>query len=142
MIVFATVALWVGSDALVFGAKNFALSAGIPEELIGFTLIAIGTSLPELAASLALLKKGESGMLLGNVLGSNMFNTGLVGGVAGVLGPVLSNTPYPWIDYLFMILLTALFCFWLKGRKIEKKEGYLLLALYVVATSTTWKLNG
>lgn len=142
MIVFATIALWVGSDALVFGAKNFALSAGIPEELIGFTLIALGTSLPELAASLALLKKGESGMLLGNVLGSNMFNIGLVGGVAGVLGPVLSNTPYPWIDYLFMILLTALFCFWLRGRKIEKKEGYILLALYVIATSTTWTLNG
>lgn len=142
MIVIATIALWVGSDALVFGAKNFAVSAGIPEELIGFTLIALGTSLPELAASLALLKKGESGMLLGNVLGSNMFNIGLVGGVAGVLGPVLSYTPYPWIDSLFMILLTALFCFWLRGRKIQKKEGYLLLALYILATTTTWTLNG
>ena len=142
MIIFATIALWAGSDALVFGAKNFALSAGIPQELIGFTLIALGTSLPELAASLALLKKGESGMLLGNVLGSNMFNIGLVGGVAGVLGPVLSNTPYPWIDYLFMILVTALFCFWIRGRKIEKKEGYVFLTLYVIATSTTWTLNG
>ena len=142
MILLATVSLWVGSDALVFGAKNFALSAGIPEELIGFTLIAIGTSLPELAASLALLKKGESGMLLGNVLGSNMFNIGLVGGVAGILGPIRSYTPHPWIDYLFMILLTAFFCFWLRGSKIQKKEGYILLMTYLAATLATWMLNG
>ena len=81
-------------------------------------------------------------MLLGNVLGSNMFNIGLVGGVAGILGPIRSYTPHPWIDYLFMLLLTAFFCFWLRGSKIQKKEGYILLMTYLTATLATWILNG
>ena len=74
MVLIATLTLWIGSDTLVFGAKNLASIAGIPDEVIGFTLLAIGTSLPELAASIALVKKNEFEILLGNILGSNLFN--------------------------------------------------------------------
>ena len=142
VIFLSAIALWVGSDFLVFGAKNLATSVGIPEELIGFTVLAIGTSLPELATSIALVRKGENEMLLGNIVGSNLFNIGLVGGVAGILGPVKSLTPYPWIDYLSLVLLTALFCYWLKGRKMDRKEGILLLTIYFAASSCTWIWNG
>jgi len=142
VILLATLALWIGSDCLVFGAKNLATLAGIPEELIGFTILAIGTSLPELATSISLVRKAETEMLLGNIVGSNLFNIGLVGGVAGILGPVNSHTPHPWIDYLSLVLVTVLFCYWLKGRKLDKKEGVFLLAIYLAASSCTWIWNG
>jgi cation:H+ antiporter len=138
----SAIALWIGSDFLVFGAKNLASLAKIPEELIGFTILAIGTSLPELATSISLVRKAKNDMLLGNIVGSNLFNIGLVGGVAGILGPVNSQTPHPWIDYLSLVLITALFCYWLKGRKLDKKEGMFLLAIYLAASSCTWIWNG
>ncbi|MBT3637987.1 MAG: calcium/sodium antiporter [Opitutae bacterium] len=141
-ILLSTAALWAGSDFLVFGAKNLAIIAGVPEELIGFSILAIGTSLPELAASISLVKKGEHKMLLGNIVGSNLFNIGLVGGVAGILGPVSSKTPSPWIDYVSLLLLTALFCLWLKGRTLTRKEGFVLLAGYLASSLFTWILNG
>ena len=94
MILFATLTLWVGSDTLVFGSKNLAAFGGLPEELIGFTLIALGTSLPELAASISLVRKQQTSMLLGNIVGSNLFNISLIGGIAGILGPVHATLLY------------------------------------------------
>jgi len=141
MILIATSALWVGSDSLVFGAKNLASLAGVPEELIGFTLVAIGTSLPELAASISLTKKKEYTMLLGNILGSNLFNIALVGGIAGIMGPIQVSTTYPWIDYLSLLILTGLFTFWLKGKILTKSNGLMLLTLYLCATVATWMYN-
>jgi cation:H+ antiporter len=145
----STAALWAGSDFLVFGGKNLAKMAGVPEELIGFSILAIGTSLPELAASISLVKKSEHKMLLGNIVGSNLFNIGLVGGVAGILSPISSetefpwiDTKFPWIDYISLIFLTGLFCFWLKGRTLTKKDGFILLACYLTSTLFTWILNG
>jgi len=141
MIFVATAALWAGSDSLVFGAKNLASLVGIPQELIGFTLLAIGTSLPELAASISLTKKGEFGMLLGNIVGSNMFNIGLVGGVAGVLGPITVSTQYPWIDYLSLLLLTGILAYWLMGKQLKKSHGIQLLIIYLTASIVTWIYN-
>lgn len=141
MILLATGGLWIGSDSLVFGAKNLATLAGLPEELIGFTLVAIGTSLPELAASISLTRKKEFGMLLGNIVGSNLFNIGLVGGVAGILGPITISTSYPWIDYISLLLLSVLLTIWLKGTKLNKIHGVALLLIYLAASTTTWFFN-
>ena len=141
MIVLATITLWLGSDTLVFGAKNLALMVGVPQELIGFTLVAIGTSLPELAASISLTKKKEFSMLLGNILGSNLFNIGLVGGAAGIMGPINVSTKYPWIDYLSLIILTTIFVFWLRGKKLAKLNGVILLTIYLITTIVTWYYN-
>jgi len=80
-------------------------------------------------------------MLLGNIVGSNLFNISLVGGLAGVLGPVRSSAPYAWIDYLFLLLTTMLLVYWLKGKILGKKEGVLLLLTYAIATMATWVLN-
>ncbi len=133
--------LWLGSESLVYGSKNLADIVGIPNELIGFTLIAIGTSLPELAASIALLKKNETHMLLGNIIGSNLFNIGLVGGVAGILGPIFCETPYPWLDHLSMILFTLILVFWMLGTELTRKHGISLLMLYIAVSATTWVAN-
>ena len=115
MLIISTASLWVGADSGIW-VQNLAQLAGVPEELIGFTLLAIGTSLPELAASISLLRKGETSMLLGNIVGSNLFNISLIGGLAGLMGPVRNGSPNPWIDYLFLLIITFLFTFWLKGK--------------------------
>ena len=134
--------LWLGSDILVFGSKNLATSIGIPEELIGFTLIAIGTSLPELATSLVLVKKEEHAMLLGNVIGSNLFNIGLVGGIAGLFGAVTTSVPFPWIDYAFLLLSTLLLVIFLRKQQINRNCGIAFLLTYITASLTTWIFNG
>ncbi len=140
-LIISTAALWVGADSLVFGSKNLAQLAEVPEELIGFTLLAIGTSLPELAASISLLRKGETTMLLGNIVGSNLFNLSLIGGLAGLMGPVRIGSANPWIDYLFLSIVTFLITFWLKGKTLTRKEGILLLIIYTAACCSTWLLN-
>lgn len=141
MLLFSTIALWVGADALVYGSKNLAQLAGVPEELIGFTLLAIGTSLPELAASVSLVRKRQTSMLLGNIVGSNLFNIGLIGGLAGIMGPVRSGAPYPWVDYLFLLITTFLLIYWLSGRTLKKAEGIILLLVYLAASIFTWIAN-
>jgi cation:H+ antiporter len=141
MLILATLTLWLGSDSLIYGSKSLALIAGVPEELIGFTLLAIGTSLPELAASISLIRKAQTSMLLGNIVGSNLFNLSLIGGLAGVLGPIYSGAPYPWIDYLSLILTTGVLIYWLGGKNLVKNHGLTLLCLYFLASISTWLLN-
>lgn len=141
MLALATVMLWIGSESMVYGAKNVAGIAGVPEELIGFTLLALGTSLPELSASISLVRKQRTAMLLGNILGSNLFNIALIGGVAGVIGPVGNQSPSPWVDYLSLLLITALFLYWLKGKVLGKAQGVILLLLYLGACIATWVFN-
>ncbi len=141
MLLIATLSLWIGADSLVFGSKSLAQLGGVPEELIGFTLLAIGTSLPELAASISLVRKKETGMLLGNIVGSNLFNIALIGGLAGVMGPVQGSSPHAWIDYLFLLLTTGILLYWLKGKLMSKKEGIILLMIYLIASASTWILN-
>jgi cation:H+ antiporter len=141
MLIIATLALWTGADSLVYGSKSLAEIGGIPEELIGFTLLAIGTSLPELAASISLVRKQQNAMLLGNIVGSNLFNISLIGGLAGVLGPVRSTAPFAWVDYVFLILTTLLLIYWLQGKILNKTNGYALLLIYIAASAATWILN-
>ena len=141
MILLGGVFLWVGSESLVYGSQNIAILIGIPNELIGFTLIAIGTSLPELAASVALIRKEQTQMLLGNILGSNLFNIGLVGGVAGILGPISSETNYPWVDHFFSRYFYLNFCCMDDRKKLTKGHGIFLIAAYIAATIITWIMN-
>jgi cation:H+ antiporter len=141
MLLVSTLALWAGADSLVYGSKSLAQIGGIPEELIGFTLLAIGTSLPELAASISLVRKGQTSMLLGNIVGSNLFNISLIGGLAGIWGPVSAGSPNPWVDYLFLMISTLLLVFWLRGKNLAKREGIILLLIYAGASISTWILN-
>ncbi len=128
--------LIASSRMLVWGAVEIAHHFGVSDLIIGLTIIAIGTSLPELAASLIATRKGEHDIALGNVLGSNLFNTLAVVGIAGVIHPMSVGPEVLSRDVLTMSLLTlSLFviCYGFKGRpgRVNRIEGGLLLTAYV-----------
>lgn len=128
--------LFVSSHILVWGAVNIARALGVSDLVIGLTIIAIGTSLPELAASLMSALKNEPEIALGNVIGSNMFNLLGVLAMPGLIYPSMVPSEVLMRDFPVMIGLTiALFlmAYGFGGRegKINRVEGGLLLAAYI-----------
>ena len=130
------VLLVASSRALVWGAVTVAQALGVSDLVIGLTIVAVGTSLPELASSVAAARKGEHDLALGNVLGSNLFNTLAVVGLAGAIAPIQAEAALLSRDLPVMAALTlALFALgwgW-RGRpgRINRIEGALLIASYV-----------
>jgi cation:H+ antiporter len=134
-------AVLVGSSRLlVWGAVDIARTLGVDDLVIGLTIVAIGTSLPELASSLVAVGKGEHDIALGNVLGSNLFNTLAVVGLAGTIQPMQVGREVFTRDMLVMGVLTiSLFIIgyrfpYGKGR-INRAEGVVLLLAYIGYTS-------
>ena len=132
-------ALLIGSSRLlVWGSVEVAHFFGISDLIIGLTIVAIGTSLPELASSLIAIRKGEHDIALGNVIGSNLFNTLAVVGIAAGIHPLAVDPIVLYRDWMVMAGLTlALFVFgygvWARGR-INRVEGALLLLAFGVYT--------
>lgn len=132
--------LILSSRLLVYGAVGMATQLGVSDLIVGLTIVAIGTSLPELASSIIAARKGEPDMALGNVLGSNVFNTLAVVGLAGVIRPLKFDAEILHRDVFVMTLLTIslfVFGFSFKNRKaghIGRFAGALLLITYVVYT--------
>ena len=129
--------LIVSSRVLVWGAVAIAQTFGVSDLVIGLTVVAIGTSLPELASSLAAARKGEHEIALGNVLGSNLFNTLAVVGIAGAIQPLTVAKEVLTRDCLVMSLLTlSLFIlgYGFRGRpgRINRLEGLMLLLCYLI----------
>lgn len=126
-------ALVVGADLLVQGAVALALSAGISESVIGLTIIAIGTSLPELVATLAAAAKGRSDVAFGNVIGSNIYNVFGVLGVTALVRPLTIPRDIDAIDWTVFVGSAALLIFhaW-RGAKITRAEGALMLCAYLL----------
>ncbi len=127
--------LILSSRILVWGAVEIARSFGVSELIIGLTVVAIGTSLPELASSLIAARRGEHDIALGNVIGSNLFNTLAVVGIAGAIHPLQVGTEVIHRDLMVMAALTlSLFIFGYgfhgPGR-INRIEGGVLLACYL-----------
>ncbi len=124
------IAIKYGGDFVVDGASTIASSLGLSQTLIGLTIIAMGTSLPELVTSIVAARKDEVDMALGNVIGSNIFNILLVLGVAAAISPVgfaLENM----IDIAFLILISVItLVFAWTSKEINRKEGIVMLALY------------
>lgn len=127
--------LIVSSRILVWGAVFIAQSLGVSDLMIGLTVVAIGTSLPELASSLAATRKGEHDLALGNILGSNVFNTLAVVGIAGAIAPMTIDSHLFTRDLPVMALLTlSLFIFGYGFRRqgrINRFEGAILLSVYI-----------
>ncbi|GGO84724.1 sodium:calcium antiporter [Marinobacterium nitratireducens] len=136
-LLFGLVLLIVSSRVLVWGAVSIAQSLGVSDLVIGLTIVAIGTSLPELASSIAAVRKNEHDLALGNVLGSNLFNTLAVVGIAASIHPLEVEPVILYRDWAVMMALTlALFVMgysFRKGRqgRINRFEGAVLLAAYV-----------
>lgn len=127
--------LIISSRGLVWGSINIAKAAGISDLVIGLTIVAIGTSLPELAASIMSALKKEHDIAIGNIIGSNMFNMLVVFGIPGLMSPHFVDTAILSRDFPFMIGLSiALFlmAYGFKGQgRINRLEGGLLLSGYV-----------
>ena len=127
--------LLVSSRGLVWGSVNIAKAAGISDLVIGLTIVAIGTSLPELAASIMSALKKEHDIAIGNIIGSNMFNMLVVFGIPGLMSPHIIDSAILERDFPFMIGLSiALFitAYGFKGEgRINRYEGSILLGGYV-----------
>lgn len=130
--------LIVSSRLLVWGAVKIAHGFGVSDLIIGLTIVAVGTSLPELASSVIATRKGEHDIALGNVLGSNLFNTLAVVGLAGVIHPLAVGPEVLCRDMLVMAVLTlSLFIIGYGFRgpgRINRIEGAVLLACYIAYT--------
>ncbi|MCB1710205.1 MAG: calcium/sodium antiporter [Halioglobus sp.] len=132
--------LIASSRILVWGAVEIAHQFGVSDLIIGLTVIAVGTSLPELASSIIAARKGEHDIAIGNILGSNLFNTLAVVGIAGIISPMTVGPDVLTRDILVMAALTlSLFVIGIghSGRpgRINRLEGVGLLACYLGYTS-------
>ena len=138
-LVIGLVLLIVSSRILVWGAVKIAQGFGVSDLIIGLTIVAVGTSLPELASSIIAIRKGEHDLALGNVIGSNLFNTLAVVGIAGVIHPMSVGPEVFSRDILVMAVLTiSLFVIGYGFRgpgRINRIEGAVLLACYVGYTA-------
>lgn len=125
--------LVIGGRLLVKGAVQIAEILGISQRIIAITIVSIGTSLPELATSLVAARKKNVDMAIGNVVGSNIFNTFLILGISALISPIqMSTANLPDIGMNFLsALLLFIFIFTGKGRQIERWEGAIFLFLYI-----------
>ena len=131
-IVLGIIAIILGGNFVVDSASYIAIALGMSETLVGLTIVAIGTSLPELVTSLTALKKGETELIIGNVIGSNIFNILFVLGASSAISAVPVN-PNMLLDIVIMIIVTVLcFIFAKTQDKFDKKEGIVLIILFAV----------
>ena len=122
----------VGSNFVVDSASHIAQIIGVSERMISLTIIALGTSLPELATSLTATRKGEYDIAIGNVVGSNIFNIGLVIGIPVALFGGIPKIAFSYIDLIVMLVSAILlFMFSFNDYKISKKEGIIFLLLFI-----------
>lgn len=121
-----------GAEFLVDGAVQVARIFEVPEEVIGLTLVAIGTSLPELATSIMAAIRKHSEIALGNVLGSNVYNTVGIGGITALVTPIPVSDTMRTFDIPMMLIISVIMVVVVAtGRRVTRWEGGLLLSLYV-----------
>jgi cation:H+ antiporter len=128
--------LWAGSELLIEGAVNIATDYGVSKRVIGITIISVGTSIPELAASLVAMLRKEKAISLGNLLGSNVFNILAVLGITSMIRPLRVNDErlisfdLVWMLFFALIIFPLVFA---PGRmKLSWPEGLILLGAYII----------
>lgn len=121
-----------GGDLVVDSASAIAMAFGMSENLVGLTIVAVGTSLPEFVTSLMATKKGEVDIAVGNIIGSNVFNILLILGVSSVLNP-LTVSFITYLDMLFMLVTTLIFTVaTFKNKEVNKTLGIPMVIAYVI----------
>lgn len=126
-----SVLLALGADLLVGSSVELASRLGVSDVLIGLTIVAVGTSLPELAASVAAAKMGHSDICAGNIVGSNLFNLLLIGGSVATISPIPVDPGLLRVEFPAMLILTVLLLWFFKtGHAVCRREGLILLFLY------------
>lgn len=126
----------IGGQLVVDSATSIATSLGMSEKLVGLTIVAIGTSLPELVTSVVAAIKGEEDIALGNILGSNIFNILLIIGLSSAISPIAVSSNLIF-DFVFLIVVTLIIGIMIFANKSDekrfgKKEGIILVVLYVI----------
>lgn len=130
-LVIGIVGIMLGGDIAVDAASAIAMDWGMSEAMVGLTIIAIGTSLPELMTSVVAARKGESDIALGNVIGSNIFNIFFILGISAVITPVSVSAVVAFDALLLAVISVIAFCFALTDRRFSKGEGAVLILFYV-----------
>ena len=130
---FGIICIVIGSNVVVDSASKIASILGVSQRMIALTVVAFGTSLPELVTSIVSIKKGEQEILVGNIVGSNIFNIGVVLGIPVALFGGVPAVGFSVIDLIVMIVASMLlFLFSFKDRKIDKFEGVIMLIIFIV----------
>ena len=131
------VVLYIGAILTVDNAVIIATEFGLSEKIIGLTVIAIGTSLPELITSIIAIRKGHSDVGIGNIIGSNIYNILMIMGVGAALGGVLTTSDI-YVDYAIMIIFSLSLLIGLKTKIINRTIGVILATGYVLYLLTTF----
>ena len=133
------VLVWAGSETMVRGAMDLADRLGVSSGGIGVAVVAVGTSLPELAVCFSAARRREGGILLGNLIGSNIANLLLVLGMVGLVRPLSLGEDalviYTPAMLVFTVLMTAMVAL---GKRVSRMEGAVLLVLYVAFQGWVW----
>ncbi len=130
LLVLAGLGVFLGAKYTVFGIKELATLAHIKEEFIAITLVALGTSLPEVMVSISAVRQGKTDMAVGNIIGSNVFNTFAVLSIPSFFGTLEISTSILNFGLPFMVAITVLFGFICVTGRISRWEGLMLLTLY------------
>jgi len=132
------VVLLIGGQLFIDSAVELARAMGLSDRLVGLTIVALGTSLPELVTSVIAARRGHSDLAVGNVVGSNIFNVFLCLGAAGLAGTVGAPLATLGFDLVALAVMTVLAATFIRTeRTISRLEGAVVLALYVVFTVAT-----
>jgi len=131
-----------GAELLVAGATAMARALGVSESFIGLSIVAVGTSLPELAGSVVATWRGHSEVAYGNVVGSSIYNVLCIFGAAAAVGPITVPAAMIWFDSVVMIAASVLMLvFVATGRRLSRNEGLVMLACYVGYIALRYKLG-
>ncbi|MGB3588939.1 MAG: calcium/sodium antiporter [Tunicatimonas sp.] len=132
LLVIGIAGLTVGSNWFVFGAKELAIALGVSERVVGITVVALGTSLPELATAIVAAMRKETDIAMGNLIGSNIFNILSILGFTSIIATIQVNDVIIRSDMIWMLLITfMIFPMMITRRIISKVEGGILLAFYL-----------
>ena len=134
-VLFGLIGTIAGAQLVLWGAEACADIFGLSNGFVGYTLVAIGTSLPELVTVITAARKGETELILGNLMGSNIFNSLAVGGLISILGPgEITDVRMATYGVVAMVLAAALaWVFMVGSNSISKLEATVLFLVYIVA---------
>ena len=125
--------IYVGSNLAVDNSVGLAKILGVSEKMIGLTIVALGTSLPELVTGVTAARKGESDIAIGNVVGSNIFNIGIVLGLPISIFGGIDKINFSYVDLVVMLVSgILLWIFSFSKRTINKKEGIVFILIFIV----------
>jgi cation:H+ antiporter len=134
MIIGGMIGLALGGQWIVDGAIKIAAQLGMSESLIGLTVVAIGTSLPELAASATAAMKHKSDIAIGNIIGSNIFNIFWILGLSSVIRPLIFSPMLNFDIYFMAVTTVVLFLFMFLGKKniLQRWQGASMIGIYII----------